>query len=167
MKTWILIASMAFLIKGTAFAAIPPIPVPRNSSHKFFEEGVFEGGKVSKAIWASLFFQNERDDIERWVFDFKQGTRANRPMPKFQIRYVKGTPSKLVLTFQTLEQNRVKRQLLERLASKSQLVREIVVYPPIDEGDTAVELVLRDGVLFSPRQPLDRPGRLLVDLKHS
>ncbi len=44
-------------------------------------------------------------------------------------------------------------------------MKEIVLYPPVERGDMAMELVLRDDVRFDPFQPLEREGRLVLDLR--
>jgi len=74
-------------------------------------------------------------------------------------------PAKFIFVFRSIQNNYLTHDKLAQLVKKSNWVQEIVVYPPIEKGDTAVEFVLKENVAFSPYQPVEREGRLVLDLK--
>lgn len=173
----------AFVLSGFLFAALEPVPIPRTSLKHFQSEGVFEGGKDTTAsIVALRFSPHPKEGFERWVLDFgnEVGHAVGEIAPHFQVRYQKGakievsgasdislTPAKFILTFQKIKQNRLKKETLQKLVTKSRFVKEIVLFPPIEDGDTAVEFTLKDNVLFETHQPKEKEGRLVLDLKNA
>jgi hypothetical protein len=162
-----------------AVAALQPLSIPRSSS-VFRADGLFEGGSHQKANLEKLRLAFH-PGFERWVIDFSdvQTRTFDGVAPRFQLRYVHaqkyqandGTevtrrPAKFIFVFRSIFRNFFNREKARQLAHKSRFVKDIVLYPPIEEGDMAMEFILKDDVLFAPMQPTDHEGRLVLDLKH-
>ena len=171
-----LLATLAFSFP--AFAALQPNAIPRESTKRFRSSGLYEGGSESRANIESLRVALH-PGFERWVIDFSDEVkRLGAVAPRFQLRYVKaekiplpdGTefvrkPARFVFVFRSILKNSLTTARLRGLAKKSRYVKEIILYPPIEKGDTAMEFILNDNVLFEPHQPVEREGRLVLDLK--
>jgi hypothetical protein len=177
MKAWSLVA----LILGSSavFAAIERQNIPRSPLKQFRTDGLFEGGSEVRANLEDLRLASH-EGFERWVIDFSDEKKRtlDKVAPHFQIRYVPGEainggdgkivmerPAKFIFTFRSIQHCFITREKLTRLVKKSQWVQEIVMYPPIEKGDTAMEFVLKENVAFSPHQPIEREGRVVIDLK--
>jgi len=164
----------------TAFAANPPIAIPRSSLKAYRSEGLFEGGKGQRANLESLRFA-KHPGFERWVVDFSDSKgHVAASAPQFQLQFIKSEktlgldgesttrkPAKFIFLFRSIEKNFLDTRKLKALTGKSKHVKEIIVYPPIEQGDMAMEFVLKDDVLFEAHQPVEREGRLVLDLKSS
>lgn len=166
-------------LAGTAHAITRPSPIPRTATHKFRSEGLFEGGSNSSANIESLRF-SEQEGYERWIVDFSDNAKRElrKIAPHFQVRYLPGDkiltstgetvfakPAKFILTFRAIRKNFLDRTALRETVKQSKIVKDIVVYPPIEQGDLAIELILHDDVVFEPHQPIQKEGRLVLDLK--
>lgn len=142
-------------------------------------EGFFEGGQDVPATLAALRVARHAAS-ERWVFDFGDpGSKTvGKSAPRFRLEYfaedsflddngktVVRKPARFLFLFRSLKKNRLTPPELATLVGKSELVRQVVPYPPIEGGDTALELILRRNVRFEAFQPAEREGRLVVDLK--
>ena len=154
------------------FANISPMPIPRHPSKVFVKEGLFKGGAQESANIENLrFSKHPETKSERWVFDFsdRQTRTVGKLAPQFQISYNDGdslvTPPKFIINFRAISQNYLDKNRLALLSKKSNLVKEIILYPPIENGDQALEIVLKAPVKFEPHQPLQKEGRLVLDLK--
>ena len=163
---FILISCLAWI-----HAALPPRPVPRTSSHLFVESGTFEGGSpLSANLEGIRFSRNPKDSSERWVIDFSDArTRTYQQIaPEFQVRLVpetKWTPARILIYLSSIKANYLEPRTLKTLLRKSHLIQNIRIYPPIEDGDRAIELILKETVLWEPNQPLQKEGRLVLDLK--
>jgi len=172
-----------FLVLATVFsfhldAAVQPHSIPRDSARRFRTSGIFEGGTDKQANLEGLRLASHAG-YERWVVDFSDEHKTLGGIaPRFQLRYVKAdkiplpdgsvfvrSPARFVFVFRNIARNSLKNSRLKGLARKSRFVKEIILYPPIERGDMAMEFVLNDNVLFEPHQPLEREGRLVLDLK--
>jgi hypothetical protein len=175
MKTF----ALSLFFTATAFAATQVVPIPRTASHAWRTEGLFAGGSSPAANIEGLHLSDNKG-AERWVLDFSDNLKreVGKVAPKFQLRYIPGNkvigssgelilvrPAKFVLTLQGIKKNFLNRVALQDLVKRSKFVKDIVVYPPIENGDTAIELILGDNVDFVPHQPAQREGRLVLDLK--
>ena len=163
----------------TASAVTRPTPIPRTANHEFRTEGLFEGGSKSPANIESLKV-TEIADAERWELDFSDNLKREigKVAPRFQVRYLPGDkiigpsgelimskPAKFILTLSSIRKNFLTRAALQDMVKKSKHVKDIVIYPPIEDGDTAIEFILHDNVSFEPHQPAQKEGRLVLDLK--
>jgi len=160
------------------FAAQLPNTIPRVPAKQFTNDALFEGGKEVAANLEGLRFAGHAG-FERWVVDFSDNTQKPGTIaPRFQIRYEKAEtlplpeggdlvrkPARFIFVFRQIQKNLLSEDLVQRLARKSRFVKEILLYPPIEKGDMAMEFVLKDNVRYSPHQPLEREGRLVLDLK--
>lgn len=154
-----------------AWAMVEPLPIPRVQSI-FRTEGIFDGGSESKAnLEAIRLGMHPNEEYERWVIDFSDVT-TRRPgivAPPFQIRMLSQNPKmnepRLVLALRSIATNFIQHPRTMNLLKKSRLVKDIIFYPPIEGGDVSIEFVLRPGVRFSPHQPTEKEGRLVIDLK--
>ena len=160
-------------------AAVSPLPISRQSAQIFTAEGLFQGGSAGKASLEAIRFSPHSKSRERWVIDFSDPTtqKVGTHAPLFQLRYVKGnsvgvpsqevilSPAKFVLNLRAISQNKVEPKKVARLIRKSDLVQDIVFYPAIEEGDMALEIILKKNVLFEAHQPVQNEGRLVLDLK--
>ncbi len=173
----------AFLGLGLFFftlnALARPTPIPRTANQDFRTEGLFEGGSPISANLEALRI-SEEGGVERWVVDFSDNAKRElgKVAPKFQVRYISGNkiigssgelimaqPAKFILTFRAIRKNFLNRAALQDLVKRSKLVKDIIIYPPIEDGDTAIELILHDNVAFEPHQPIQKEGRLVLDMK--
>jgi hypothetical protein len=171
--------ALAFL-PSFSWSAVRSLPIPRLANHDFRSEGLFEGGTSTPANIEKLT-RSEAGHAERWTFDFSEtgaSMASGKAVPKFQLKYLPGnpifsaqgeaTPSKpprLILTLRGIQKNLLKRSDLLKQVKQSKYVKEIIVYPPIEEGDTALEIQLKDNVQFAPHQPAKKAGQLVLDLK--
>jgi len=173
-----------FICAWAIGSVVPAISIPRDASRRYLTDGIFDGGREVRANLEGLrFSKHRREGFERWVFDFSDATTQTKGSvaPKFQIRYVKASkiekpeggyqivdPAKIVITLKGVGKNLLNRTNLEKLARKSDLVKEVINYPPIEDGDMAIEMILKDSYPFFTHQPLQNEGRLVIDLsKHS
>jgi hypothetical protein len=178
MKVWLL--AIGIFGSFASWAAIERQSIPRAPLKQFKTDGLFEGGSDSARANLEDLRIASHDGYERWVIDFSDEKKRtiDKVAPRFQIRYVPGDevrgadgrpilqkPAKFIFTFRAIQHNFITREKLSHLVKKSQWVEEIVMYPPIEKGDTAIEFVLKQNVAFSPHQPVEREGRLVLDLK--
>lgn len=169
------------LLASTAFAAIAPRPVPRTASKIFVESGVFEGGTpIAAHIQGLRFSRNAKTGVERWVLDFSDAKTKNYQLmaPEFQVKLLPSekvkvadgkevllTPPRIIVYLDSIKTSQLDEYRLQKLIKRSKLVRTIRVYPPIEDGDRAIEFVLKKEALLEPHQPLQKEGRLVLDLK--
>ncbi len=156
-----------FLI--TSLFAMIRLDIPRSPTGKFVKEGIFEGGTSSQANLENIRM-GLHQEFERWVFDFsdiKTG-KIGEVAPKFQIRITQKEKPTLILTFQSIEKVLVTRKYLHSLLRKSNYVKDVILYPAIEDGDIAIEFILNDkNMEFYTHQPLEPHGRLVVDIRRS
>lgn len=167
------------LVIAQCLHAAAPALVTRVPSKNYRTEGLFEGGRAVPANIESIRVSGH-PEFERWVVDFSDalGRTLGKVAPQFQVRYVRGEkligplgenvfarPAKFILTFRQVKQNYLDVAQLKRLVKKSRYVQDITIYPPIEDGDTAIELTLKDNVAFEAHQPVQKEGRLVLDLQ--
>lgn len=172
---------LALAYTFSAFAGIEASSIPRKPLAAFRAEGLFEGGSEAKANLEALrFFEHKSQGYERWVVDFSDLKKTvGAVAPRFQIQYLKsergigpeGTevlrkPAKFIFIFRSIARNELSEPKLQALAKKSQHVEKILLYPPIEGGDMAMEFILKEDVEFQPHQPLEKEGRLVLDIRH-
>jgi hypothetical protein len=168
---------LSLLLSSLAIAI--PDPMPQASRGKFLSEGWFQGGTGSRATLRDLHLSFPSGN-ERWTLEFSDllNQRAGKVAPRFQLRYfpsergvrsdgseAERSPARLVFWLRSLERNHWDRSFLRHLLKQSELVKNIVLYPPIEEGDMALEFVFRENVLFEPHEPVAFPGRVILDFK--
>lgn len=169
-----------FVVLTSMGSVVPSLSIPRDASHRFLSEGIFDGGKAVRANVENLrFSKHNKEGFERWVFDFSDATTGTigSVAPQFQVRYLKAeklakpegglitlAPARIVIAFKGVSKNGLNRAKLEKLTRRSSLVKEIVSYPPIEDGDIAIEMVLKDSFPFYTHQPLTQEGRLVIDI---
>lgn len=160
------------------FASPLPNNIPRVPAKQYTNDALFEGGKEVAANLEGLRFAGH-GGFERWVVDFSDNAqKVGAIAPRFQIRYEKAEtiplpeggelvrkPARFIFVFRQIQKNLLSEDMVRKLARKSRFVKEILLYPPIEKGDMAMEFLLKDNVQFSPHQPLEREGRLVLDLK--
>ncbi len=156
------------------------LSIPRQASHHYLTDGIFEGGKSVRANLEALrFSKHKKEGFERWVFDFSDATTrtVGGVAPQFQVRYLKAEkiknaegvpqilqPAKIIITLKGIYKNNLNKPTLQKMARKSYLVSEVISYPPIEEGDTAIEMILKDTSAFYAHQPKQNEGRLVIDI---
>ena len=167
MKTLIL----SLLASSLAHALIMPSPIARRSVSQFITEGIFQGGTADHAdLQAVRFGAHKQEGFERWVIDFSADKQMGKAAPPFQVRYLKKDRSdvheaKFVFLFRSIQRSFLNEIKLKKLAQKSHWVKEIIVYPQIEGGDMAMEWILAKNVRFEAFEPIDNPGRIVVDIK--
>ncbi len=171
-------------LSSLALGAIAPsMSIPRDASRRYLSDGIFDGGKAVRANIEGLrFSKHKREKFERWVFDFSDATTQTigSVAPQFRIRYVKAgkmakpegghvtlEPAKIIISLKGVSKNLLTRPMLEKLAQKSNLVKEVISYPPIEDGDLAIEMILKDSYPFYSHQPLTHEGRLVIDISEN
>lgn len=169
------------LLVSHLLAAIPARPMPRTSSKLYVDSGTFEGGSPLAAnIEAIRFSRNPKEHTERWVLDFSDArTRTFQQLaPDFQVRIIPSdkvtlgegqefelNPPRVIISLSSIKANYVSTAEIRKLLKKSHLVKNIRFYPPIEDGDRAIEVLFKKHVLLEPHQPLQKEGRLVLDLK--
>ena len=175
-----LVLWMTLICAYSVGAVVPSLSIPREDSRRFLTDGVFDGGKAVRANISGLRFSKHlKAGFERWVFDFSDVATqtVGSIAPQFQVRYLKASkieqsngkhltlePARIVITFKGVSRNLLTRSQLDKLAHKSQLVKEVISYPPIEDGDFAIEMVLKDSFPFYTHQPIHNEGRLVIDI---
>lgn len=161
-----------------AAASIPPRDIPRHNLNLYQREGVFEGGTKARAVLDGIQAVQSQSGTERWTLLFSDETgRLKNTVPRFQIRFepeetlvqdgepVLGKPPRLVITLQGISDHKILPHHLSQLSRSSKLVREAVLYPPIEDGDRVLELILAENVAFETFQPTQKTGQLVVLLR--
>lgn len=171
---------LAFLFSAALPAAVVPHIMPRNPSRSFTSDGLFEGGNdLGANIEGVRFAQHKAEGYERWVIDFSDAQRnLGAAAPRYQLRYETSEklplpeggdlikrPARFLFVFRMIQKNNLVQERLKKLVKKSHFVKDIILYPPIERGDMALEFVLKDDVKFTPHQPSIKEGRLVLDLK--
>ena len=174
------LAVLALFFATTLRAGLTPHAIPRNLAKQFSTDGLFEGGSDAAANIESMrLAQHGKQGFERWVIDFSDGAKSvGLVAPRFQLRYERAEkiplpeggdlvrkPARFIFVFRQIQKNLVNAERIQELLKKSRHVKDIILYPPIEKGDMAMEFVLKDNVAFTPHQPLEREGRLVLDLK--
>lgn len=155
---------------------VPRTPTPLYRSDVFYEGGTDVPGSLRDLRMAT------HEKFERWVLDFaddrgaKKGIRA----PRFLVRLIPAEkietdtgdtilsrPAKLILSFQRVGKNQLKPEKLASLIKRSQHIQKITVYPPIENGDTAMEFTFQSDAPVSVHQPMENEGRLVIDISQS
>lgn len=165
------LASLLTLIAGAA-------PIPHSlAPHKtapFLTQGFIKGGTETEAILKDLRYgKHPNKGYERWVFDFEfEGEKKQRMgSPNYCVKYQKpqgkNLPAKLVVLFQGIKKSRLNADTFLDMVSRSPLVASILLYPPIENGDTAIEFLLHRGVSYKTEELKGASGRLVVDLAPS
>lgn len=168
---------MRLLMLGL-FAVVPALAalqgIPRVSTRHFVREGLYEGGDAVKANLEGVRVGGHPGGIERWVVDFSDAASrtVGKAAPRFQLRFDPAEPGvrskpRFVLSFRSIQGVYVNADTLRTLARKSRYVDEVVLYPPVEDGDRVLELRLKQPVRFETHQPLEKTGRLVLDLKIS
>jgi len=143
--------------------------IPRSPKSYLTNEAAFNGGSPIPANIENIRSAWHRDGaFERWVLDFSDvATRqTGKAAPEFQIRYSKaGESPKIILEFKSIRSNRLQISEIKKLLGKSRFVKDIILYPPIEEGEVAIEFILKDHLNYSPHQPKENEGRLVLDLR--
>jgi hypothetical protein len=182
-KRWVI--AIVLGISMPAAAALSPTAIPKDSQGRFWKEGIFNGGTEDRAVFSGIRLgRHSKQGVERWVLDFSdpQKMGSHQKSPKFQIDYqVTSFDSKaeksdlglssndkayrIVVHLRGITRNLVESEKLKSLIEKSLFVQDIILYPPIEKGDMAMELILKSHAELSPHQPSDSPGRLVLDLR--
>ncbi len=143
--------------------------IPRSPLDYLSDESVFEGGKSLSANLENIRFSpHPETQSERWVLDFSDtdSKEIGKLAPRFQLRYVKSAPhNKFILELFSIRRNKIQISEIKKLVQKSEWIENIVIYPPIAEGEVALEFILKKPVSFKAHQPLENEGRLVLDLK--
>lgn len=159
------------LILAPCLWAIPTrTSIPRSPLSYTESENQWKGGSSAPADIENLRSSwHPEGGYERWVFDFSDvaSNEIGKLAPRFQVRYIKGQHPKFLIEFSSIRRNKVVLSDIKKLLSKSKFVKEITFYPPIEEGEVAVEFVLNQSLSFSLHQPREKEGRLVLDLKQS
>lgn len=180
MKKFLMMSVLVSVSLESALGAIHARGIPRSPTQHWESDGFFEGGKPIRANLEAMRF-SDHPSYERWVVDFSNASRrVGVDAPRFQLRYIPkqslttsagenviSKPAKLVLLFRSIDNNFLDKQRISKLVEKSKRVADVVVYPPIDDGSTAIELVLKDDMAFAPYQPVEREGRLVIDIRRA
>lgn len=146
------------------FAAIlsaSPAP-PTAQEWPFYRFGVLEGGDT-KNLNLERISLGRKGSTEVIDFSFTAGTRklASPRVPPYQVRLepFPTQPGRIIVLLQGLAARNVHRLALLSLPKKSQLINYARIYPPLEDGDTAVALGLKTRVEFKDRV---KSGRLQV-----
>jgi hypothetical protein len=177
MKLPILVVFLALL--GTEpLAAMTPQAISRRPAGHFVTEGLFRGGEAVRANIEAIRIADHKS-YERWVIDFSDAPDRvlGKVAPEFMVRYIPGKeivqspspsflPGRFQVFFRKIDRSFPTKGELQALAKKSRLVTRAYFYPAIEDGDIALELVLKEGLMakFEAHQPQTQAGRLVLDI---
>lgn len=180
---YVILFAFCLLSASAARAAIDRRSIPRTSLKQFVHEGLFQGGTDTRANLESLrVAEHKKEGMERWVLDFSDTVKRKLGLvaPRFQLQYFKADrvtlasgrehvrkPAKFLILLRSINKNFVTPAKAKQLVQKSQYVKEIQLHPPIEEGDMAIEFILKEDVEFEAHQPIEREGRLVLDLRYA
>jgi hypothetical protein len=176
-----LVTGLALCFSLVTQASVEPHRVPRGATQTYRKDGLFEGGRDNAKANLEDIRMSEPNDgrSERWIIDFSNPKRIwGSVAPKFQLSYSASDrmelpegktlirqQAKFTLLLQAIQHSFVSKEQLQDAIHKSRYVKNVIVYPPVENGDMAVEIILREDVLFEPYQPMEREGRLVLDLR--
>lgn len=161
-----------------ALASVTPRAIPRRPNNQFVTEGLFQGGQPVRANIEAVRLASHKE-FERWVIDFSDAPHRSlgKVAPEFMVRYIPGkeivqAPSasyisgRFQIYFRRIDHNFINKKEIAALAAKSAFVGQAFFYPSIEDGDLALELVLKEGVFakFDAHQPQTQVGRLVLDI---
>lgn len=170
--------AIAVTLLSSNLLAVAPTLIPRSPTPLYRSDIFFEGGSGSPASLEGLRMA-PHGEFERWVIDFadETGGRKTAVAPKFQVRFlpaekihtdtgehILSRPAKLIVTIHKVKRNTLTKEILQRLLKKSAHIKDITVYPPIEDGDTAMEFVFSSESPVNIHQPLEKEGRLVIDI---
>lgn len=155
--------------------------VPRTASQIFINSGVFEGGGLDLVNLERIrFWKDPKTGIERWVIDFSSlaERKLQEQAPYFKISVIPPnklflphqkeeelSPARIVVQLSGVKNNFIRSKRIKQFLRKSDLVRSLRIYPPLDNGHRLIEWVLSDSVVVEPHQPISKEGRIVLDLK--
>ncbi len=152
--------------------------IPRIATNEYREEGIYRGGTEESSGIRSLKRESTPSQGgERWTLEFSSPNKK-KAAPFFQVKLIKaesfqrsdGTvvitePPKIVLLLRGITGGGLPQRDITRALKKSRFVKAIIPYPPIEDGDTAIELVLSRETLISPHHPRFAENQLVLELK--
>lgn len=164
----------SLILSQILLASLIPMTIPRVATNNFLKQGFFEGGSSKQAVLQQIqLVPYSKENRERWIIGFEK-----KNLPPFQIQYFPAEkfssadqglltqkPAHFRFLFRHLTKNLLTETQLAQMTTKSRFVSEIVLYPPIEEGDVALEFILRDDVQFEAHQPISPENRLVLDLR--
>lgn len=157
---------LRFLWLVNSFAAHSP---PALDRVPFFSQGHFHGGDTRNLNLERINFVKTRNLSERLDIFFSAGSRKypSRRVPPYQIRFEPRNElrefDRLVVVFQAVSSRNISRLSLARAVKDSRLIQFIRVHPPLEDGDTAMELALKGSSEF--RADVDIRGSLGITLR--
>jgi len=174
------IVILGYFLAHNLFAALAPTPIARLSRGQFHSSGFIEGGTHRAASLLDIrHFHHKSQGFERVVLDLSEPSKNSVAdyLPAFQLRYFPSStqiddkntshtkPAKFLLVIRSIQRNQITEKMTQTLTKDSQFLDQIKVYPPIEDGDMALEFILKSDVLFEAHQPRLKAGRLVLDLK--
>lgn len=173
------IVTLLFLgMNVVAMGSVTPRAISRKPLNLFVTEGLFQGGQPVRANIEAVRLASHKE-FERWVIDFSDVPHRSvgKIAPEFMVRYIPGKEivqppmgsfisGRFQIFFRKIDHNFIGKRELSTLAAKSALVGQAFFYPAIEDGDMALELVLKEGVFakFEAHQPQTQVGRLVLDI---
>ena len=158
--------------------AATPVLIPRSPTPLYRSDVFFEGGSGAAAKIDGLRMALH-GGYERWVIDFadENGGKKLGVAPTFQVRFlpaqkietdtgerVLSRPAKLIVSIHKVKQNSLTKERLLQLVRRSAHIQNITIYPPIEDGDTAMEFTFSSDSPVNIHQPLEKEGRLVIDI---
>jgi hypothetical protein len=178
MPTFIARALLLFAVFAVPCFSAAPTLIPRSPTPVYRSDVFFEGGSGAAANLEGLRMA-PHGQFERWVIDFadEKGMNKTAIAPKFQVRFIPaekiesetgemilGRPAKLIINIERVKQNRLNKSGILALIKKSSHVDKITVYPPVENGNTAMEFTFSSEAPVNIHQPLEKEGRLVIDI---
>ncbi|MBI1859590.1 MAG: hypothetical protein HYR96_01565 [Deltaproteobacteria bacterium] len=151
------------LFLNLATAALSP---PKRDLPVFRSSGSFTGGDTRNLNLERIELL-KKGDTERIDLTFTAGSRKlpSPRIPPFQLRYdpQESENGRLLLLLQGISGRNVHRLALNSITTTSDLIKHVRIFPPLEDGDTVVELSLKRKVEFRPEQ--ERKGSLRLALR--
>lgn len=155
----------------TLASALFAAPIPREAPQRFVTEGFFQGGDPTPANLEAIRVARHAT-FERWVLDFSDINKrgVGKTAPELQVNFIPAKDDedgpRLRVLLRRIHKNFVPLETRRRLAKQSGIVQDVIIYPSIEDGDSALELLFKPGLVarFKTHRPLAPSGKLVIDI---
>ncbi len=166
-------------VAPVAFASYSPRP--SRAPKPFHTRGLFQGGDTRNLNLErmDLFKNHEKYRVkhidkdrheERLDISFSAGSRKfpSSRIPPYQLRFEPRRPDfeqdRLVLVLQGISGRNVPRLALGRIATSSNVIANIRIHPPLEDGDIAIEFTFKKPIEFRADSDCKRGARGFIRL---
>jgi hypothetical protein len=133
--------------------------------HSFLSSGIFSAPGTRGLNLESIRMDPKRASEKiTFLFSTSSSRKPTARIPPFHCRFMPATspelgtdtglkPARFILLLQGLSTRFLSPGRLTKVAEKSRLIEKLVLYPPLEDGDSAVEITFKKSVLFRQIDP--------------